>query len=142
MGRKHQVTNLAATGRVSGVVANTRLAIGYVGLDTAVVQANSGRSEILDVQFDISGGTSYVRPSLFGVLHPCDPNTGYRVGGNETFASLGDPADSPGAFPMPEGAPKDYLNNISASVAAFVSAPADPNNNGSPRRVSCHAVQP
>jgi len=137
LGPNHQPTNSASSSRLQDVAKDRRLAVGYTGLagsTAAVAQARGGRFEILDIIFDDRGGISPVRPGIDTVLDNADPNTGYQVGGPETFASLGDPFETNPAAPsyMSDQHAAKYLRNIVESVANFVSAPADPANDGMP----------
>ncbi|MCG3138497.1 MAG: hypothetical protein HJJLKODD_02362 [Phycisphaerae bacterium] len=133
IGPDFQVTNMGGSSREEAAVQNSRLAIGYTGLSgssRAIADAQGGKYEILSVSFD---GTNYVRPNKDSVLLNCDPATGFLIGGNETFASVGDPGLPGSTVPaMRDGAAKDYLNNLTASIDAFITAPSDPANNGTP----------
>lgn len=137
LGPQHQATNSDSSSRLQDVAKDRRLAVAYSGLagsDASVAQAIGGRFEILDVIFDDRGGTNPVRPTINSVLDNADPNTGYQIGGPETFASLGDPFETNSAVPsyMSDQHVADYLVNIVESVAYFVSAPSDPENDGMP----------
>lgn len=143
-------TNRDSSGTMQNSVRNHRLAVGYSGLQGATAagaEKKAGRYEILNVQNDIGvdnadgNGYKYVRPGVVAVLDNLDPKTGYQVGGSQTFATVGDPrATQTGndtrpvtAKPqMQNKAAADYINNITASIASFVNAPADVANLGTP----------
>jgi hypothetical protein len=137
LGPSHQSSNAGSSGLIQAVVKDVRLAVGYSGLagsSAAVKDAIGGKYEILDVTLDDRGGTAPVRPTINSILNNLDPNTGYQVGGPETFASLGDPYQANPAAPdyMSDQHAANYLKNIVESVSAFLSAPADPQNDGMP----------
>ena len=128
LGNHFLPTHCGGSGIIEDVVKNHRLAIGYTGLagsSRAVGDALAGRYEILDVIFDDRGGTMPVRPKINTVLDNCDPNYGYAVGGNETFASVGDPFETDPNSPayMNNQAAADYLRNMVASINATVAVP-------------------
>ncbi len=108
-----------------------RLGIGYTGLmgaSRAADKAQLGLFEIVNVKK--TSGTQFVRPSIANVMHNSDGNTGWQIGGAETFATVGDPlALTSAATPMPNQAAADYLRNIKFSIDDFVKAPADPCHN-------------
>ena len=61
-----------------------------------------------------------------------DINTGWQVGGNETFATVGSP-DPNAAFVMPYNRyARDYLWNISKSIAEFIAPTASDDQNNMP----------
>ena len=136
--------------RMEGVVQNSRLALGYTGLlggSRAIADMNGGKYELLNVMKDIDGdgdqspdGNTYLRPSANAIINNADANTGWQFGGAQTMATVGDPnANRDVSDPKKTANPAvanataaGYLNNITDSIAAFVSLPADPNNAGSP----------
>jgi hypothetical protein len=130
LGPKHQVSNTGGAGVMETVVQNTRLAIGYTGLmgaSRAQGGSRAGLYEVLNVKK--TGGASYLRPSIANALDTDDPNTGWQIGGAETFATVGDPfatGDIPG---MTNQAAADYIRNIKISIDQFVKVPADPCHN-------------
>ena len=128
LGPRHQVTNLGGSGIMETAVQNIRLGVGYTGLagsSRAAGDALAGKYEITNVKFDDRGGTQFVRPTKNAVLDNCSDNTGYQIGGNETFASRGDPEEyDPGAVTyMDNQNAADYLRNLLDSIAAFEEQP-------------------
>jgi hypothetical protein len=125
LGPQHQVSNCDGTSTVAVGVQARRLGIGYVGLTgTADVGANAGKYDILNIRKDIAGGTQYVRPTLSAVLYNSDVNTGWQIGGAETYATVGDPfAATTGNPPMQNQAAAAYLRNTIQSIAAFAGDP-------------------
>jgi hypothetical protein len=128
LGPRFQPTNHASSSRLRDVVKNHRLAVGWFGLDvenSAARGAKNGEYEILNVMFDVRGGTQYVRPSLDGIIYNCDIDSGWPIGANHTFATIGDPLeenpDSP-AFMQNQNA-ADYIRNLYASI---IEAQRDP----------------
>jgi hypothetical protein len=123
-----QPTNLDSSGIMEDVVKNCRLGVGYTGLaggSRAVGDAAAGKYEILNVMFDTHGGNVFVRPTIASVLDNLDPNSGYPIGGNETFATVGDPVvtdpNSPAYMTNQHAAA--YLRNITQSIAATIAVP-------------------
>ena len=142
-------TNRQSSSRLADVVETHRLAVGYTGLQgssAAAADRLSGKFEILNIQNDIVSGFvddgtfEYVRPSTATVLNTDDARTGYQVGGAQTFATVGDPrsqseigGEAGNTNPQMENSEAAaYVNNITRSIEAFVSAPADPANFGTP----------
>ena len=122
----HQSTNLGGSSIMEAVIQHNRLALGYTGLagsSRAAKDATDGKYEILSVQQP--GGTAFVRPSLDGCLDNANPDTGWRIGGDETFATVGDPfAATTGNPNMIGNDAADYVRNIVQSSLDF----ADPNS--------------
>jgi hypothetical protein len=115
----HQPTNLDGTSVMANAVTNQRLAVGYVGLTTANTQTGASNAAYQILNLKKTGGTQYVRPSLTNTVDNADINTGWQVGGNETFATVGSP-DPNAAFVMPYSRyARDYLWNIKQSIAEF-----------------------
>ena len=115
----HQPTNLDGTSVMANAVANQRLAVGYVGLTTANGQTGTSSSAYQILNLKKTGGTQYVRPTRENTVDNADINTGWQVGGNETFATVGSP-DPNAAFVMPYNRyARDYLWNIERSIAEF-----------------------
>jgi hypothetical protein len=128
LGPHFRASNCGGSGEMEDVVKNQRLAIGYTGLagtSRAVGDVVAGKYEILGVTFDTRGGTQDVRPTIHHVLYNCDPNTGYQIGGNETFATVGDPFETDPNAPayMANQAAAGYLQNMIDSIAATESSP-------------------
>ncbi len=90
--------------RMEGTIQNCRMAVGYTGIvgsSRCGADATSGKYEILNVMNDSAGatGTAYVRPVMNAVASASgnnvifngDDNTGWQIGGTETFATVGNP---------------------------------------------------
>ena len=136
LGPNHQATNNGGSSVMEGAVQQRRLAVGYTGLaggSRAVADMLGGKYEILNVKFDDRGGSDFVRPTIDSVLDNCDPNSGYQVGGAETFVSVGSSliaSGQPGSMYPAQIGPADYLNNILDSIDSFIgNPPADQNFN-------------
>ncbi|MBN2447028.1 MAG: hypothetical protein JXO22_09895 [Phycisphaerae bacterium] len=111
---EHKWTNSNSSSRMEDAVTNNRLCIAYTGLmddSKAADHFMKGDLEIIDVMFDDRGGTQYVRPSIQNVVENGDPNTGYQIGGPETFAARMPAYTSPSA--------QAYIDNITGSIASF-----------------------
>ncbi len=139
--------------RMEGAVQNGRLAVGYTGLlggSRAIADMNGGKYELLNVMKDIDGdgdgnadSNVFLRPSANAIINNADPNTGWQFGGAQTIATVGDPNANRGAADpkltanpaMDNATAAGYINNITDSIAGFVTLPADPNNQGSPGEV-------
>jgi hypothetical protein len=144
LGNCHRVTNCGGSSVIENAVQQRRLAIGYSGLSggtAAVADSRNGLYELLDVMNDHVGGASYVRPTITSIIDNCDANTGWRIGGPETFVTVGDPdvTGNGSAVPNPTynpGSPAfmdnvqagNYIYNITASIAAFEAAPTADQN--------------
>jgi len=133
LGPARKLTNAEGSSGVERAVQVSRLAIGYTGLfgnERAVFDANAGRYEILNIQFDDRGGNGYVRPSIDNIVNNCDPNTSFQLGGQVTFVTRGNPLETNPSSPayMTDRAPAMYLQNILGSIAAVTGAPASPEN--------------
>ncbi len=77
----------------------------------------------------------YVRPAVDTVLDNSDPLLGYQIGGPETMITRGDPNAGLGANSNPAMAnvsARNYVRNIVYSIANFISAPSQDNNNNMP----------
>lgn len=132
-----QQNNCKGSGNIETVIQNWSLSVGYTGLagsSRSAKDAKGGKYEIIDVIFDDRGGSTPVRPSIDTVLDNADPDTGYQVGGPETFVTLGDPEQTNAADVtyMANQAGADYLKNIIDSISNFSAVPADPDNDGMP----------
>ena len=135
LGEGHQATNCGGSSIIEAAVEMRRLAIGYTGLggtSRAAGDAISGKYEILNVMKDIDAdgdglpdANTYVRPSVDSVCDNLNPNTGYQIGGSETFATRGDPLDTDPSHVqyMANQHAADYLRNILASIAGFAGDP-------------------
>jgi len=135
LGEGHQATNCGGSSIIETAVEMRRLAIGYSGLggpSRAAADAIGGKYEILNVMKDIDvdgnglpDANTYVRPSVDSVCDNLDPNTGYQIGGPETFATRGDPMNTnPSDVQyMTNQDAADYLRNIVASITGFAGNP-------------------
>ncbi len=132
LGPNFRPSNKGGSSRMEGTVRNHRLAIGYTGAERGAGSwLTSGQMEILGVQNDVGGGTMFVRPTISNVL--TQGLNGYHIGGPAVIAHFGDAkASAPGYpyFGSSNGNPlmrnqhaAAYLNNITASVAAFKGDP-------------------
>ncbi len=143
-------SNKGGSSSMERAVRNHRLAIGYAGAERGVQGSAPGtwlsgnRVEILAIQPDTyPGGAAapYSRPFIDDILYlDNNGNTtpvieGYAVGGPAVFATYGDPrnaaeigGDVGNTNPrMANPAAAAYLNNITRSIAAYIS---DPNATG------------
>ena len=131
-GPVHQPTNLDGTSIMANNVTNQRLSVGYVGLTTANPATGASNSAYQILNIKKTGGTQYVRPSRENCVDNADINTGWQYGGNETFATVGSP-DPNAAFVMPYNRyARDYLWNISRSIAEFIDPCGVGDNNNMP----------
>lgn len=131
LGPLFQPSNHGKSSRLRDVVKNHRLAIGWYGIDgpgRAAARARDGYFEIVNVMFDNRGGTEYVRPTMESLLFNGDPDTGYTIGGNHTFATIGDPWEDDPSSPayMANQDAADYLRNLTASIADAEGDPEGP----------------
>lgn len=126
LGKTHRINNCGGSGIMENAVQYRRLAIGYTGLcgaSRANEDVHGGKYEICNIKN--IGGTNYVRPTLSDILDNNDPNTGWRVGGNETFATVGNPdANGINSDPcMSNPYAAAYIKNITYSIRDFVNSP-------------------
>jgi hypothetical protein len=145
LGPQFQPANLGGSSRMEDVIQMSRLSVGYTGLadaSRAADDASSGKYEIVNIMNDLDGGNVYVRPTITNILQNSDPNTGWRIGGSETFATVGNPmlggwsskvAKGSGAYDanMYNINAAYYISNIKASLDSFITTGGDPNT-GSP----------
>ena len=128
LGPKHQPTNQGESGGAENAVQSRRLAVGYTGLagsSRAEGDALAGNYEILNLKR--TSGSVFVRPSKNNVLDNGSIDSGWQVGGNETFATVGNPYGTPA---MSNSYAASYINNIVSSIQAFVTSNGtDPNVN-------------
>lgn len=147
LGPSHQVSNCGGSSVMENAVQMRRIAIGYTGLSgasRAISDALSGNYEIVNVIKDIDtngdslpDGTLAVRPNLTTVLFNGDANTGYQIGGIQTFATVGDPDANrdvgdprydPIASPVSSQNTADFINNIVSSIDNFIGNPGAASN--------------
>ncbi|QDU35141.1 hypothetical protein KS4_32210 [Poriferisphaera corsica] len=146
-------TNKNSSSRMEQTVRNHRLAVGYTGLagsSKAARESADNQYEVLNIMNDTDGGTVYVRPVMTNdgqgaafnnIIWNGDANTGWQIGGAETFATIGNPyandinasngseSSDPAMRNVQAAA---YLRNILESIKAFSAAPGDPANEGTP----------
>lgn len=133
LGPEHRASNCGGSSIMENGVTNRGLAVGYTGLagsSRAARDLFQGKYEILNVAFDDRGGDTPVRPTIGAVVYNDDVNSGWQVGGPETFASLGDINETDPEAPayVDNQAAADYLRNIVTSVQEFVEEPGAPEN--------------
>jgi hypothetical protein len=127
-------SNKIGSGDMESTMFNVRLGVGFSGAERAASGpgwGTTGKCEVLAVQADLSGGTTYVRPGMAALLHNTPATGGYVISGTEQFASLGDPLAAPvnkggnanGNPQIPNVEAAAYVNNITRSIAAFDSLP-------------------
>jgi hypothetical protein len=144
LGANFLPSNKGGNSAMERAVRNHRLAIGYAGAERGVQGSAPGtwlagnRVEILAIQPDTypGGATApYSRPFIDDVLYLSNSGTttpiveGYVIGGPAVFATYGDPRNQAeiGGDPgntnprMANPAAAAYLNNITRSIAAYVS---------------------
>ncbi len=131
-GPVHQSSNLDGTSVMANAVTSQRLAVGYVGLTTANTATGASNSAYQILNLKKTGGTQYVRPSRENSVDNANIDTGWQVGGSETFATVGSP-DPNAAYVMSYNRyARDYLWNISRSIAEFISPIASDDLNNMP----------
>jgi ABC-type phosphate transport system substrate-binding protein len=136
-------SNKNGSGDMENTMFNTRLGVGFSGAERAVSGSSTAswvttsRAELLGVQFDLLGGSSYIRPNISALLHNDPTAGGYNISGTETLVTLGDPRhatvakggdagnSNPGMLNVEAAA---YVNNITRSVDAFAAAPTGDQN--------------
>ncbi len=123
LGPRFLASNCGGSSVMEETVKNAGLGVGYTGLaggSRAAKDAISGIYEVCDVMFDNRGGTTCVRPTIGSVVDNLDPDSGYSIGGPETFAYSIDHVGQPAL---------DYLQNIVDSIIQFEENPdpLDPN---------------
>jgi hypothetical protein len=145
LGPDHQVANCGGSSVLEAAVQNRRIALGYTGLfggSRSIADALANKYEMLGIIKDIDSDSdgnpdadTPVRPGLTNVLFNDNPNTGYQIGGLQTFSTVGDPdanrdANDPLfdglATPMARDVAACFINNITSSIALF-EEPNDPN---------------
>ncbi len=121
IGRDFVPTNKDGSSRMEGVVLNHRLAVGYTGLadgpnesSRALDDVAGNRYELLNIGNDTDAAWvagNYVRARMTdtvadasgnNVVFNANPNTGYQIGGSETFATIGNP-EAGDIYVRPEG---------------------------------------
>jgi len=132
LGKTHKYTNCGGSGVLEKAVETRRLAIGYTGLcgsSRARGDVYGGKYEVCSVKN--IGGTTYIRPTLDNILDNGNADSGWRIGGNETFATVGSP-ESGAAYPMANPHAASYIRNITESIADFISSPGQDLNYNMP----------
>jgi len=116
LGSMHKVSNLGGSSIMEGAVQNDRLAVGYTGFagsSRAEGDIAGKKYEILNLDLIDDGEPNYIRPTLLNILNT-HKQWGYRIGGPETMATVGDPYAAAG-----------YLRNILDSIALYNDPCAD-----------------
>ncbi len=132
VGPLHQSSNLDGTSVMANAVTSQRLAIGYVGLTTANSATGTSNAAYQILNLKKTGGAQYVRPSRENTVDNNNIDTGWQVGGSETFATVGSP-DQNAAFVMSYNRyARDYLWNIKKSIDEFISPSASDDLNNMP----------
>ncbi|MCE7973402.1 MAG: hypothetical protein DYG92_03610 [Leptolyngbya sp. PLA1] len=102
LGPNYLPSNKSSNSNVENTVRNTRLAIGYAGVELG---ANTGwltrpdgtrQADFLLVQNNLSGGTTFVRANASTVVH--NGPEGWRIGGPASFVTIGDPRSAPSSL--------------------------------------------
>jgi hypothetical protein len=143
LGENFTPSNKGGSSRMEGTTRNHRLAIGHTGAERGIGRwLDSGQLEILAVINDVNGTSAAqpVRPFVDNILFNSDPDTGWQIGGPETFSTIGDPgaesiADGGlgnGNEPMQNPHAAAYLNNIRESIALYAGDPGLPVNDFTP----------
>ena len=142
-------SNKIGSGDMENSLYNTRLGFGYTGTERYTNSGLTGRVELLAVKPDILNGSdavgSFARPTAFNQIFNTalrgDNTSGYMIGGVQTFATVGDPRSAPVSKGGIAGNPwpamtnveaAAYVNNITASIAAFNDNPNNNQNTSSP----------
>ena len=132
VGPLHQPTNLDGTSVMANAVTSQRLSVGYVGLTTANTATGASNAAYQILSLKKTGSTQYVYPSSTNTVDNADINSGWQVGGNETFATVGSP-DPNATYVMPYNRyARDYLWNIEQSIANFISPDSSDDQNNMP----------
>jgi hypothetical protein len=132
VGPIHQSSNLDGTSVMANAVTSQRLSVGYVGLTTANTATGASNSAYQILNLKKTGGTQYVRPSRENTVDNDNLDTGWQIGGNETFVTVGSP-DPTAALVMPYNrAARDYLWNIKKSIDDFIDPCGVGDNNNMP----------
>ncbi len=99
-------SNKGGSSRMEGTVQNHRLAVGYSGLADGLGSSSRAGDDSVDGDYHLLAvandtdanwdGSSYVYPVLNkttdnNVIFNGDPNTGFQIGGSQTFVTEGDP---------------------------------------------------
>ena len=145
LGSLYRANNKGGNGQIETTVTNTRLGVAYVGPERGAASQQgwlaNGVFELLAVQNDVYGGTTYNRANIDALLD--NGISGYVIGGPAQFITRGSPlaesvanggtgANLPKMFNPAAAA---YLNNIRQSVAAFLAVPGGPDTEFMPGEV-------
>ncbi len=137
-GPNHQVTNCGGSSISESAVQHRRICVGFTGLSgssRAISDVLSGNYEILDVIKDTDGGTMAVRPKLETVIFNLDVDTGFQIGGLQTFSTVGNPDSNRDPLDPRYNAidpavsnqtAADWVNNIVTSIENFQGNPGAP----------------
>lgn len=133
-GPNYQSTNNAGSGDQENTVQSNRLAVGYTGFfggSRAVIDARNGLYELLGYK----RGTEVVRPTLEAIINNSDINTGFQIGGIQSFVTRGNPRahDFGVRAPARESGPlldniycAQFMRNVEESLIAFDASPCPP----------------
>ncbi len=145
LGASYVPDNKGGNGQVETTVQNTRLGVGFVGPERGAASQQgwlaNGIFEILAVQNDTLGGTTYSRPNIDAVLD--NDINGWVIGGPAQLITRGSPlAESVADGGTGASLPKmqnpyaaAYMNNIRQSIAEFVSVPGGADSDFMPGEV-------
>ncbi|TWT42043.1 hypothetical protein RAS1_31700 [Phycisphaerae bacterium RAS1] len=133
-GPNYQSTNNAGSGDQENTVQSNRLAVGYTGFfggSRAVIDARGGAYELLGYK----RGAEVVRPTLEAIINNSDINTGFQIGGVQSFVTRGNPRahDFGVRAPATESGPllsniecAQFMRNVEESLIAFNASPCPP----------------
>lgn len=124
-----QATNLSSSSRMQEVVSRGRLIVGYQGIDKAESKSDGGKVvEHAAMMNDLSyeGGTKHVYPDKSDkMFENADVNTGWRIGGNETLITVGNPYETDTTDPTYMGGAErpaaEFITNITDSLDTLAS---------------------
>jgi len=139
LGPDFQPSNKGGSSRVEGSVINHRLAIGQNAAERGTASGGdrgwllNGTADLLGIINDVYGGTVAARPTIDNVLD--NGPDGYVVAGPASLSTVGNPAtngvafggdgsaDGVTIFEVENPHAAAWVNNITASVAAFITLP-------------------
>lgn len=124
---------MESSSRMQEVVSRSRLAVGYQGMTKAESKTEDGKIvEHAVVKNDLAseGGTKYVFPTVSNIVDNGDANDGWRIGGNETMMTVGDPTATSGPSEMTGQAATaaEFVNNLTYSIDQFAGNVNDDEN--------------
>ena len=120
LGPGTQRSNLGGSSVMENVVQNHRLALGFTGIaggSRSAADTAAGKYEIVNLRNDFTGTDAavHVRAGKATILQNASPDDSYRIAGEQTFATRGDP----NANRLPEDT--EYVANppVFSNAAAF-----------------------